>query len=80
MIIVRRINGDIFILNAELIESVERCPDTLVTLTTGKKFLVLNTPEEITEMVLEYRRRLSSKSPAHAYPEPRIPEVSPIDD
>jgi flagellar protein FlbD len=80
MIVVRRLNGGIFILNAELIESVERCPDTLVTLTSGKKYFVLNTPEEITEKVLEYRRCLATKSPEQPCPEPCVPDVTPIDD
>ena len=40
MINVTRLNGKQIMINAELIESVEETPDTVVTLTDGKKFVV----------------------------------------
>ncbi len=45
------------VVNADLIEFVERTPDTLISTTTGKKLLVKETVEEIIEKVLVYRRR-----------------------
>ena len=45
-------------LNPELIEQIERVPETVITLTTGKKILVRESPEEITELIISYRRRL----------------------
>jgi flagellar protein FlbD len=47
--------------NAELIETVEATPDTVVTLLTGRKLLVQETPDELTALVVEYRRRLSAR-------------------
>ena len=41
MIEVTRLNNKIFILNCELIESVESTPDTVITLTNGKNMLLL---------------------------------------
>ncbi|MDR2705907.1 MAG: flagellar FlbD family protein, partial [Planctomycetaceae bacterium] len=35
MILLTRLNKDEFVLNAELIRYVERCPDTLITLING---------------------------------------------
>lgn len=48
------------LVNSDLIETVEATPDTVVTLTTGKKLIVQETPAEIVALVLEFRRRLQS--------------------
>ncbi len=45
-------------LSADLIESLESTPDTMVTLTTGKKMMVQETVDEVMEKVVEYRRRI----------------------
>jgi flagellar protein FlbD len=59
MIKVTRLNGKELIINADLIETVEATPDTIITLTTNSKYMVRETPEEIVEKVVEYRRRIS---------------------
>lgn len=46
------------ILNAELIERIESVPETVITLTSGKKILVTQTAAEIVEQVIAYRRRI----------------------
>ena len=46
------------IVNAELIETVEKTPDTIVSLITGKKYMVKETVEEIIARVIEYRQQL----------------------
>jgi len=58
MIRVTRINHVPLVLNSDLIEHVEVTPDTLVSLTTGQKFVVLETPREIIERVVEFRRSI----------------------
>ena len=45
------------VVNADLIETVEATPDTVIKLTTAKKLIVPETPEEIVALVVEYRRR-----------------------
>jgi len=57
LIEVTRLDGRSMVLNAELIESVESTPDTLIQLATGRKILVRETVEEVTARVLEYRKR-----------------------
>ena len=47
--------------NGDLVETVEATPDTVVTLTTGKKLIVAETPEEITALVIEFRRRVTAR-------------------
>jgi len=66
MILVQRLNGEEFIINAELIETIEKCPDTLISLTSGKKFLVLDSTDDIIGKVIEYRRRVYNSAPIHS--------------
>ncbi len=58
MITVTRINDEEFILNSDLIECVFKTPDTVITLTTGKKLMVKETPEQIVDKVVEFRHRI----------------------
>src|SRR3954447_4156358 len=44
-----------FLLNDDLIVTVEACPDTHVALATGTKIVVTETPEQVAEAVLEWR-------------------------
>jgi len=44
------------IVNADLIESVERTPDTIITLTTGKKVMVRESVEDVVNKAITYRR------------------------
>jgi len=55
---VTRLNGEMLIVNAELIETVEATPDTVLTLTTGKRFIVREAPAEIARRVIAYRRQV----------------------
>ncbi|BAL82255.1 putative flagellar FlbD family protein [Selenomonas ruminantium subsp. lactilytica TAM6421] len=47
-----------FVLNAEIIETIEETPDTVITLTNGKKFIVEEAMDEIVRRVMKYRRAL----------------------
>ncbi|MFG0257317.1 MAG: flagellar FlbD family protein [Phycisphaerales bacterium JB043] len=58
MISVTRINGNPFILNADLIRTVEANPDTTITLVSGDHLIVKETPEEVVEKTIEYGRLL----------------------
>lgn len=49
---------DEFVLNTELIETIEETPDTVITLTNGKKLIVEETMDEVVRQVMEYRRAL----------------------
>lgn len=56
MIKVTRLNGQMVVINASLIEFVEESPDTIVTLTTGKKIMVKEDAESIIEKVTDFKR------------------------
>jgi len=58
MINVTRINDEEFVLNSDLIEYISKTPDTVITLTTGKKLMVKETPEQVVDRVVEFRHRI----------------------
>lgn len=59
LIEVTRLNEKKIILNAELIESIESTPDTVLTLVTGKKFIVKEGCQEVKNLVLSYKRDIT---------------------
>ena len=56
MITLTRLDGERFVLNAELIEYVEQRPDTFVTLTTGERLVVGETMDEVMRRAIDYQR------------------------
>ncbi|MWC26561.1 flagellar FlbD family protein [Paenibacillus sp. MMS18-CY102] len=54
MVALTRLNGTTLIINALLIETIEETPDTLITLTTGKKLLVLEKSSEVISLIQRY--------------------------
>lgn len=59
MIRLTRINRVPLVLNSDLIQHVEATPDTLITLTSGQKLVVLESAEEVIEKVIEFRRAIA---------------------
>ena len=58
MIEVTRLKGAKIIINAELIEVIEETPDTVITLTSGKKYIVSESGTEIRNLVIDYKRKI----------------------
>lgn len=58
MIYVTRLNHTPVVLNCDLIEHIETTPDTVISLTTGQKMMVLESADEIVERVVRYRRAI----------------------
>ena len=58
MIQVTRLDDSKLVINSDLIEFVEETPDTIISLTTGKKIMVRETAGDIIERVTEYRKRI----------------------
>ncbi len=59
MIEVRKLNDQIIIVNSDYIEFIESTPDTVITLTTGKKLVLKDSVDEIVKKVIQYRRSLN---------------------
>jgi len=53
-----KLNGAPVNINALFIETVEMVPDTVVTLTNGKKFVVRETMDEVAERVTAFYRQI----------------------
>ena len=60
MIGLTRLNGRAVVVNAELIETVESTPDTVISLVTGKKFVVLESADDVVDKVMGYRRKAAA--------------------
>jgi flagellar protein FlbD len=58
MINLTRINRVPLVLNSDLIEYIEKTPDTVISLTNGLKLLVLESPDEIVGRVVTFRRQI----------------------
>jgi flagellar protein FlbD len=52
------LNNKEIILNAEHIEKLEAVPESLVTLTNGNKYIVLESTDEIINRVIEYKNKI----------------------
>ena len=61
MIEVTKINGVKVLVNPALIELVEETPDTVLTLTTGRKIIVKESRQEIKNLVILYRKDIFAK-------------------
>jgi len=58
MIVLTRLNGKGFVLNAELIRTIEENPDTTITLTTGDRIVVKEPMAEVVTRSIDYGRLL----------------------
>ncbi|MEM6853564.1 MAG: flagellar FlbD family protein [Planctomycetota bacterium] len=63
MITVTRLNGKQFVINAELIRTVESNPDTTITLINGDHFIVDEPMEQVVALTIEYGRSLRRLNP-----------------
>ena len=62
MIVVKKINGEEFIVNCDLIERVEFTPHAVLSLTTGEKVIVDETREDLLKKVIEYKRAIFQRT------------------
>jgi len=62
MINVTRLNGSMLVVNADIIQTIEETPDTVITLTTGAKYIVKESSAEIIDEVIDYKHRVFSET------------------
>lgn len=60
MIFVTKMNSETVLLNNDLIETIEETPDTIVTLTTGKKLIIKESSKEILKRVIDFKIKINS--------------------
>lgn len=63
MITVTRLNGQKFVVNAELIRTVEANPDTTIQLINGDHILVQESMQDVVSLAVEYGRSLRRMLP-----------------
>ena len=56
MIEVHRLNGEPFLLNSDMIETIDTTPDTVVRLMNGHRYLVREEMQEVFDKIIEFRR------------------------
>jgi len=56
MIKLRRLNGDEFMLNPNHIEIIEERPDTVITLSNDRKYVVKERSEDVLNLIKEYNK------------------------
>lgn len=56
MIEVTKLNGVKIYINEDLIEIVEETPDTVITMTTGRKLIIKESRQEVRNLVKSYRK------------------------
>jgi flagellar protein FlbD len=61
MIKVHRLNGSDVVLNAELVESIEAAPDTVIALVTGNRMVVQESVDDVVEKIIEYRKKVNAE-------------------
>jgi flagellar protein FlbD len=69
MIKLSHLDGEVFLLNADLISYVEARPDTFITLTTGERLVVKESMDEVLRRAVAYQRA------KHLIPPPSLPSL-----
>lgn len=64
MIQLTRLNGVPLVVNCDLIKFMESNPDTVLTLVSGEKVIVLEAPSIVIEKIVEFRRKISAREPS----------------
>ena len=69
-----------FRLNPDLIVTVEACPDTVITLATGAKIVVAETPERVAKEVRGYRVEVLAEALGRRHEQRRAaqPHLAPV--
>jgi flagellar protein FlbD len=63
MIQLTRLNHNPLIVNSDLIEHIEVTPDTVITLSSGQKFMVQESAQEVVDRIVSFRRAIYCTPP-----------------
>lgn len=58
MIALTKLNDREILLNFDMIEMIESTPDTTITMTTGRKFIVQESADEILDRIVAFKQRV----------------------
>lgn len=60
MLKLTRFDGSQIVINVDLIEFVEKTPDTVISLSSSRKILVRESVDEVIEKTVEFKRKIYS--------------------
>ncbi len=60
MLKLTRFDGTRIVVNCDLIEFVEKTPDTVISLTTNRKILVQESVDEVIQKAIEFKKAIFS--------------------
>ncbi len=61
MILLSRLNKENFLVNSDLIEFVEETPNTVISMVSGRKFVVSESRDEVVQRIIGYKREIISE-------------------
>ncbi len=61
MIELTKLNETVIMINEDYIEVIEETPDTVITMTTGRKLIVKESRQEIKNLVKSYKREINGR-------------------
>jgi flagellar protein FlbD len=77
MIQLTRLNHNPLIINSDLIKLIENTPDTVLSLVTGEKIVVLESSAQVVDKIVEFRRRILTDLPFQmGNPGPSAPSMA----
>jgi len=65
MIKLTRLNGSVYVLNSDMIETIEAKPDTVITTSDGKIYVCKESVDEVIDKIIEFRGRILIYADAH---------------
>lgn len=57
MVKVTKLGGEMVYINSDLIEFIESTPDTMITLTTGRKIIIKESVDSVVDEIISYRKK-----------------------
>lgn len=61
MIMLTRLNGEKFMVNQDLIEFIDKTPDTVISMTSGKKIPVVESLQAVRNKVIRFKQKVNSR-------------------
>ena len=58
MVKLEKLNGTMIVVNADIIESIQASPDTVLNLATGNRFIVKNSVDDVVAKIIEYKKKV----------------------
>ncbi len=65
MIKLTRLNGSVYVLNSDLIETVESTPDTVISTVEAKKYVCKESVDEVINRIIEFRGSIQIYADKH---------------